>query len=145
MNDDHPTIFTAIARTLWVCAWSDVAEEYSNATDTDLPWGPGAELMDVAPDTPHAALCEAYRFVGALEHANGMNVHALVWRVLGEDPDDSDVATLGHYLAMEAQGHGVSWQDDHDPHELTVPSMETPHDLAFGYFPDFDADRVDAP
>lgn len=31
---------------------------------------------------------------------------------------------FGHYLAMEAMGHGVSWADDHEPHGLRVPHME---------------------
>lgn len=31
---------------------------------------------------------------------------------------------FGHYLAMQALGHGVSWFDDHARFDLTVPHSE---------------------
>lgn len=121
----HNEVFESMARTMWVLFWADEMERKAE-DGKPLPWPGGAEIFDYAPETPDMAYCEAYRFVGMVEHANKMNIHALMWRVLGEYPKDEEVNKLAHYLVMEAIGHGVSWMDDHDEHGIELPSIETP-------------------
>jgi hypothetical protein len=122
---EHSTVFKSMARTMWCLAWADEMERRAEDGEA-LPWPGGAEIFDYAPDTPGMAYCEAYRFVGMLEQVNKMNIHALMWKVLGEYPDDKQVDLLAHYLVMEAIGHGASWSDSHKDHGLTVPSINGP-------------------
>lgn len=65
--------------------------------------------------------------MGRLRAANRLPVAALAFRAAeadGQDFEDLDAREFGHYLAMQALGHGVSWFDDHARFALIVPSME---------------------
>lgn len=108
------TILDSMARTLWVCAWAD---EHDERGDT-----PGqCELFDVADEPSPEALEAAGKLAARIEanivEADGMPL-ADVWaehaRAAGLDASDTEHAErFGHYAAMQAQGHGVSWYDDH--------------------------------
>ena len=126
LRDD---IVEKIARTFFVDAWAR-DEEYEAERDPDyeLPFGPGDDLMDVAPDTPRDALKAAEEYAQEIEKANKMSLDRMfehAARIAGEDPEDAGLAEdFGFVTAMEALGHGISWRDDHPAHGLEVPSTE---------------------
>ena len=84
--------------------------------------GPQQDWTDFAPPTGPEAFEKARELVKQIEYGS------LLGRCLGTkflmrySPEDARL--FGHYLAMEAMGHGVSWEDDHEPHGLRVPHME---------------------
>lgn len=94
----------------------------------------GVELMDVAPETPDYARLEAAKLLGKLESANGCSFAVIVWNAaradcgtasLGDCPEHGyrcpiDESNFGHYIAMQALGHGVSWFDDHERFEVPL-------------------------
>lgn len=123
-----------MARAFFVCEWSDNEERAGR-----LNYPSGTELMDVAPETPRGAYDAAQRFAEHLEAANRTSLSVILWnasRADGNDPwadykiPDSYARDLGHYLAMQAMGHGVSWFDDHARFEIKVPYFE-PHAFDF--------------
>lgn len=129
------TIIDAIARTLWVQYWAD---EHDNLAQDDeeheLPWNGGDNLHEVAPRTPEEAWLEAGIVVGRFEERNGIQVDA-AWAVAlkrdGKDWESLDLGEtgkskeeFGHYLAMEALGSGVCWEDRHASHGFGVPTHE---------------------
>lgn len=120
----NTTIRDAMARALYVSAWGDWADEVGINTS-------GCELMDIAPDTPPAAIRAADRLYKAIEDLNFGGIMDLdsLCELIQADPDD-----LGHYLAMEALGTGVAYSDNihwkhyRDPmvnHCLSLPYMES--------------------
>ena len=122
-------IVTGMARALFVSAWADRQEDRGKTY-------PGQELMDVAPRTPRYVYEQALRLMGRIEQANGMGV--LILAIMAakadgyaslDDVPDNYVSNFGHYLAMQALGHGVGWFDSHaeftiDGRELAVPHFE---------------------
>lgn len=103
-----------IERTLWACAWADECEERGT-----LP--PQCRIEDECGDVPPEAAAEAAaladRVVRAWERASGRTFEAS-WAehaaAAGYDVEDVDARErFAHYAAMQAQGHGVSWYDDH--------------------------------
>lgn len=112
------------ARALFVDAWA--SEKEREAEDTGVrAWPPGSELMDIAPETPAEAILEAGRLLGMLEEANKTSVHVLVAAAAKADGvSEIDVSEFGHYIAMQALGHGVSWFDDHKKFSIKIPNFE---------------------
>lgn len=142
MSNNYPTIpdtiVNAIARAWFVSAWASKQEEKGRSFS-------GQELMDVAPKTPRHAREAALIYLGRLECANKRDICGLLHDAAKADyatagitdgmyvePDgfvgaytDSEYArTFGHYIGMEALGHGVSWFDDHAEFELIIPRTE---------------------
>jgi hypothetical protein len=120
-------VIEGMARAFWVCAWADREEEVGRTY-------PGQDIDDAAPETPLVAKLEAARFYGRIEAKYGLDF-AVIMRCafiadgFSDDADDRNVwwnaspaylESFGHYLAMQAMGHGVSWFDDHP--KFTVPS-----------------------
>lgn len=128
-----------MARTLWLVAYADWADEHRNddASGIDRP-GPGGDWDDVAPETPGAAQQAASDledlYIAAndahgledlftLAMAADLGVGDFDWPKLsnnankgkkGERVEWSAIAKdFGHGLAMMALGTGVSWFDDH--------------------------------
>jgi hypothetical protein len=135
------TIIDAMARTLWVTHWGDEHErKCEEDSEHELPWGGGDDLMDVAPETPWQAYVDAGRLVGMVEARNRLQIDAawasalkrdgVNWEELDEAATRKSKEDFGHYLTMEALGHGVSWMDDHEEHGLEVPHFEP------GYLPE---------
>lgn len=130
----HDPIITGMARALFVSAFAAYQEELKAEGEPYASPG-GGDWMTVAPETPLHAICAAYRLAGALEQANAMNLWAIYARSCVADGDETIAAgplwedderqrLFGHYIAMQALGHGVSWFDDHASFELVVPSIE---------------------
>lgn len=119
-----------IARTMFVTAWADEMEEQGKN------FAPRQEVMSVAAPTPSIAVKEAYEFVGALENSNKMGLVPLIYKAAIADGRDIDSMSdgekaeyardFGHYLFMEALGHGASWFDDHKQFDLEIPDYENP-------------------
>lgn len=109
------------ARAAFVSSWADYQEERGKTY-------PGKNLMDVAPSTPLSAYVWAGQLIGKMEELNSRNIHAIGAAVAEADGLGwmaFDGADFGHYMAMQALGHGVSWSDDHSqPKWLKVPYME---------------------
>ncbi len=115
---DRDEFMDAAARALWVQAWADAAEEQGETLS--------GELMDQAPETPPQAHEAAKELAVALEQSNGPLSH--LWEkaatAKGKHYSEPTVEDFGHYLAMSALGHGVSWEDDHPDVGIKLPSME---------------------
>jgi len=125
------------ARAFFVTAYADYVEE-ANSTDNDLTHDermarlalPRAKAkqdwMNVAPTTPPNAYALAGELWAKLEHENKCNVYQLAALATLADgnKEDIDADSFGHYLAMQAMGHGVSWFDDHEKFDLKVPHIE---------------------
>jgi hypothetical protein len=132
-TDLRHAIACAMARAMFVTNYADLADE-----NEGLPRAmSGQDWMMVAPDTPEEYVHEAYRLMGRLEQANGMNIHALFAKVCQLDgasytatPSGGEyVRDFGHCIAMEAMGTGVGWADDHAEHGLKVPLIEVHGEL----------------
>lgn len=135
------TIIEAAARALWVSAYMDHVEgdDPDSAPDLALacPFGdpahprPGAgeDWMDFAPPTGNAARVKARELIDQIEARNACEIGAhlaalmALWAVYGKGAMP-EPEKFGHYLAMEALGHGVSWADDHAGHCLKIPHIE---------------------
>lgn len=107
---DYRVVFIrAAARAFFVSAWADAVENYGGS------FRPGTELMDAAPATPDVVMLHAASFLGALECRNRCDLAGMWARAQkGEGHRKTPMLEdFGHYLAMEAMGHGVAWTDDH--------------------------------
>jgi len=105
------------ARAVYVQAWVDQQEEKGKRLR--------GELMDQAPATPLSAYVWAGELIGLLTALNKASIYMLgAEAAKAEGADDIDANLFGHYLAMQALGHGVSWFDDHAKFPLKVPGME---------------------
>lgn len=117
-------ILDGMARCLFVTAWADYAEEQLGASFS------GMELMDVAPETPPELFEKAKGLYNEIEETN--NVNLSTFTPPGIDPAEGfDKGLFGHYLCMEALGHGVSWKDDHEDHGLKLPMIKSYADMDF--------------
>lgn len=133
MND---LILEGAARAMFVQWWADQCScGFDSETcrlngDGHEDWDPsaehipndpgGVELMDIAPETPASAREEASVLLRCVAGDNGAE-----WtKVLNRDEVQADPESFGHYLAMEALGHGVAWSDDHEDHGLKLPYVE---------------------
>lgn len=135
-------IYMGMARALWVTSYADWVENMvEDKAQRDLGPGPGGEWDDVTPDTPESADQAAEDLVVLIERANNAStgdptatLMDLYYRAVEADaaifaaapfvPDEKYAEEFGHYLAMEALGHGVSWRDDHAPFSLRMPHLE---------------------
>jgi len=107
-------IHEGAARALFVSWYADAVENGDHEGDAA---GPGEDWMDVAPETPQSARDEATALLRCVE---GDNREAWA-KVLARPEVEADPKGFGHYLAMEALGHGVAWADDHEDHGLKLP------------------------
>ena len=136
------------AKAFFCTAYADFVEEgYSTDNDlTDderkarlaLPRARGGQnWMDWMPEVPPAAYALAGELWASLEAANKVSVYVLVSRAGRaehkcdhdcadpcEATEDIDVELFGHYMAMQAMGHGVSWFDDHEDFEIEISHIE---------------------
>lgn len=119
-------ILNAMARTLWALAWATERDEKG------ISLGQG-DILELAPPTPRGAILHAARIAGQYEERNGCGLASLYGAALradlGRDIEHGDFATdyaasFGHYLAMMALGHGVSWFDDHARFKLETVGCE---------------------
>jgi len=125
------TIIKAMARAMFVSAWTNREEELGRSHG-------GEELMDVAPRAPKRALYEAYRLAGRFEAMNNLCIPALFVKamiadgIMSKDWNSADMECaeekyareFGHYLAMRALGEGVAWEDDHAKCGIIYPHFD---------------------
>jgi hypothetical protein len=134
-----------MSRTLYVNAFADLSDELS------VPLGGGADYMDAAGATPKSFSCEAAFLSGTLEHLNNETMGQMYIRALSESGlEDSEElrSNFGHYIVMEALGHGVSWNDDHNHFDRKMPisysqMIATPTQSSILDNTDFDLDNLD--
>lgn len=114
----------AVARAYFVDQWARSQEDKGRSFS-------GQDIMNVAPRTPRRFIGEAWRVVGHFECAARMSIHCIIAKVHRTEygaasgfGDDDFASKLGHYMAMQAMGHGVSWADDHKDLWFKVPHCE---------------------
>lgn len=142
-------IYMGMARALWVTSYADWVENRIEETDhdeegaerlRDLQPGPGGDWNDVTPETPKSADQAAEDLTVLIERANNAStgdvpttLMDLYYRAVEADaevakapfvPDEKYAEMFGHYLAMQALGHGVTWFDDHAKFPIRIPSFE---------------------
>ncbi len=110
-------ILDGMARAMFVDRWVWQEEE-------DGRTYPGQDLMNCAPETPHEAEAAALYLAGMIDQANGTTLHCIAAAAVRAEGKAIDESELGHYLAMMAMGHGVSWFDDHATFPLVVPDFD---------------------
>jgi hypothetical protein len=113
-------IINGMARILFVLEWSDREDEQGRHY-------PGQALEHVAPETPREAFDAAHNLAGRFEQLNGMALVRLLRQAAdadGRKPDDRYADDFGHYITMQALGHGVSWFDDHARFPIRFPRFE---------------------
>lgn len=119
------------ARAFFVSAFADfVEEEREDDGHEYASAGMGEDWMDVAPErTPP----NAYAFAGELwarlailnKATAPCGVISLIDQAAKADGvEEIDVNDFGHYCAMAALGHGVSWFDSHEDFPLETPYMD---------------------
>ena len=124
------------AKAFFATAYADYVEE-GHSTDNELTDderearlsldrpGAGEDWMDYLPEIPPNAYALAGELWAALHAANGeAGVYSLSLRAEHADGKAPDAEEFGHYLAMQAMGHGVSWFDDHAKFPIKVPHVE---------------------
>lgn len=116
-------IIDAMARAMFVTTWADRMEERGLGHKLS-----GQKLMDIAPKTSRDALAAAKKlaamFAEANEGASMNDLYARALNVAGKHEGDASPHSFGHYMAMEAMGHGVSWTDDHPEFKVNIPRFE---------------------
>ena len=107
------------ARSMFVLAWANQAEfDLEYGFIDELPWSPGSELMDVAPDTPERFIGKAEHLLATTECDNATDLTEYA-KSLGLSSGE-----FGHYIAMSALGQGVGlWE--YDEGKLKVPLTES--------------------
>lgn len=140
LTNTEKTMVAAMARAMFVSAWADRQEERGRTY-------PGQDLMDVAPKTPRYAYERALMLAGKLGNlhnianlaaysdlleSRGLKIEAFkprpTWPGIDEDIEstltDEYLSGLGHYLAMQSLGQGVSWFDNHAEFLVNIPNFE---------------------
>lgn len=123
-------ILQGAARALFVQAYASRQEERRSEGRKVRVAGPGEDWMDVAPKTSRDAVVAAAMLLAKLEERNGGSVLEILYRAARADGMDGNDTSgqyrtdFGHYIAMQAVGHGVSWFDNHARFELFIPHCE---------------------
>ncbi len=92
-----------------------------SADETHRENAQGGELMSYAPETPRGARECATAMVTKIIRHNGLDP----WGKVCRRPEvQGDLNGFGHYLSMEALGHGVQWSDSHEDHGLKLPDLD---------------------
>ena len=124
-------ILESAARALFVMAWANAWENSGRST---RGWG-GQDLMQLAPPTNERAKTIIATWAGKIERQHGAPLDVLYERAAAETELEIEQNgarhqrpipdRFGHYLAMEAMGHGTTWMDDHADHGLgRLPHLE---------------------
>lgn len=102
----------------WLPSWASAVEEEGERL-------PRSITRQTANAPPPSVLQFVAKFVSDLRAVNGgrglKEIYAAASRADGHPVDPE---SLGYYLAMQAQGHGVSWFDDHAHFPIVLPRVE---------------------
>jgi hypothetical protein len=134
-SDFRDDFIRGAARAFFVTAYADFVEDKDADEDrSEYPQpGPGEDWTDFTPPTPPNAYALAGELWAGLVVENRQNAPAGVYSLAeqaatadgySDGASAVDAERFGHYLAMQAMGHGVSWFDDHKKFPLVVPHME---------------------
>jgi hypothetical protein len=137
MSTLNEQIRAAMAKAFFASAWADLQDEKDADDDTRVNLS-GREIMDVMPDEIDAgAIHAASTLTMDLERANksialdieSLYRHAQCAQVIFNETGDRDLTpeNFGHYLAMQAMGHGVGLSDafgDAVSDAIIVPHVE---------------------
>lgn len=109
-----------IATILWGLAWADHVEE---AGCYNLS---GCQIEEHMPEIPELAWQHAEEIRNQIEEENHATLSILFKRAMladGKYPDQHrDLEErFGECLCYQAQGHGVSWFDDHEEFPIEIP------------------------
>jgi len=129
-----------MAKAGYATRWADAVDEARReGRDDELaPCLSGTEIMDVLPlPIPPDFIAWAHRQAAKIEAVNSLPLGEAFkracaaprvnsWEGRADAESETDAAAFGHYLAMQAMGHGVAWEDDHPPHGLTLSYSEAP-------------------
>lgn len=122
-------IINGIATAFHATNWADRFEEFGGSLS-------GCEILTLMDPITKEALQTATEFYERLETRNEKRLsdhfeHIRETQEIRSSQYFKDAELFGYYLGMEALGHGVSWTDDHDPHDLIVPYTEFYEELTF--------------
>lgn len=126
-NPPVRSIHDGMERALWVCAFADWVEEQGPSARRKYGAHNGAKWHDVAPDAPDEAADAGKELAEMFRRANGKDLLMLLGlaaKADGVKATDTYAESFGHYMAMQALGHGVSWFDDHAQFPITFPRFE---------------------
>lgn len=136
------TIIEGCARILYVLWWADQcscgrdSETCSLEGDGDEDWpaneehisndpGMGAELTEIAPETPSDAIEWANRLILAVECHGRKDIRDIYCRATaGLVGERVTPERFGNCIAFAACGTGVSWRDDHPASGAEVPTLD---------------------
>lgn len=121
-DEDAEAFLEPIARTLWVNAWADWADE-----NDELPKGGGYDLFDVAPPTPAAAEECAKGIYERVETLNGASWHELYEQAAtapGKHYREPSPEDFAYATTMQILGTGVAWSDNHPDMKFKLPRAE---------------------
>ena len=141
--ESKATIIEGAARILYVLWWANQCscgrdyETCSLGGDGDDDWptdvehvsndpGMGAELTEIAPDTPSDAVEWANRLILAVECHSKRDIRdSYLEAAKGRDGHSREPtpARFGNCIAFTACGTGVSWTDDHPASGAQVPDL----------------------
>ena len=115
---DRDEFIESAAAGFWAPAWATAAEEEGESFS-------GVDIMDVMPPPPEEARKAARQLAKRMAELN--EPLPKLWKRAATAPGkhfaEPTVQDFGHYAAMRAVGHGVSWEDDHPDIGIRVPSM----------------------
>jgi hypothetical protein len=132
MQTINDQIRAAMAKAFFASAWADMQEEKDSDDESRVNLS-GKEIFDVMPSTIDPAAEHAARTLAMdLERANGASIVAVFCKAkriaLETKQGDRDLTpeNFGHYLAMQAMGHGVGLESFGDAvrDAITVPYVE---------------------
>jgi hypothetical protein len=117
---DEDEILHGMAKAIWVTSFANWCEEVPSRMRKHGP-GPGGDWVDVVDDPPASAEQAAADMAEAFREQNGVSMADLCERATGADGKNANSENFGHYMAMQAMGHGVSWFDDHRTFPVRFP------------------------
>lgn len=127
---DRKEIVDMIAQTLFTTAWADKQDRLAEEGKKHKNPGPGGDWMDISPKPNAEAKRAAKKLAAEIEKIYGMDLSAIYTIAASEPGRHTRQATLrdfGFTIAMEALGHGVSWQDDHPSFRVNGKVFDPPH------------------
>ena len=111
----RPKLIRGIEDGFWLNAWADAMERLRAPTPQHI-------TRETADPMPPAVTTHALKYLRLLERMNKTTPLRIVAAASLADGQVIDPEALGYYLAMQSQGHGVSWTDDHACFAITLPS-----------------------
>jgi hypothetical protein len=81
-------------------------------------------LSDIPQAVPTSAKRLAKKYASILVKMNRASLTELWRRASRADGERADPVKLGFHLAMQSAGHGISWTDDHERFDVSLPTID---------------------